>query len=71
MSPNPLVNEGSYNLEVILLYGYADNEDSFHEDFRIDTIITPEIFTRYSNQQILDLFRTPNVVTRALLPKFK
>lgn len=42
--PNPLVNGGNYNLEVLLMYGYVDNQDIFHEDFRIDTIITPEIF---------------------------
>ncbi len=50
MSPNPQVNGGVYNLEVLLLYGYVDTNDLFHEDFRIDTIITPEIFTQYPNQ---------------------
>jgi len=47
LSPNPLVSGGNYNLEIILMVGYRDNngpKDLFHEDFRIDTIITPEIF---------------------------
>ncbi len=48
LKPNPLVNNGgNYNLEVILMFGYRDDNgpnDLFHEDFRIDAIITPEIF---------------------------
>lgn len=54
LSPNPLVNGGNYNLEVLFLYGYVDNSGGnglFHEDFRIDTIITPEIFTDFYSQQ--------------------
>lgn len=43
--PHPLVNGGNYNLEIILLYGYKDASQNFVENFRIDTIITPEIFT--------------------------
>ncbi len=41
--PNRLVNGGNYNLEVLWVYGIGD-ADSFQEQFRIDTIITPEIF---------------------------
>ena len=59
-NPNPLVNGGNYNLEVILIYGYDDNlndaelglhEGFFHEDFRIDAIITPEIFPSFQGIQ--------------------
>ncbi len=54
LSPNPQVNGGNYNLEVIFLYGYVDGQDSlptdlFHEEFRIDTIITPGIFQDFSS----------------------
>ncbi len=43
VAPNPLVNGGDYNLEVILFYGSADVLGNFSEAFRIDTIIAPEI----------------------------
>ena len=61
LSPNPHVNGGNYNLEVIFSFGDVDfgdvdwddiqSEDidlrdvRFTENFRIDTVITPEIFS--------------------------
>ena len=65
LSPNPLVNGGNYNLELILIYGYVDDSSDngvFHEDFRIDTIITPEIFTDFYSQQN----STPSIFPPAL-----
>ena len=44
--PNPLVNGGNYNLELLFVFGQGD-ETNFTESFRIDTIITPEIFGRH------------------------
>lgn len=58
LNPNPLVNGGNYNLEIIMMYGYTDNQPIagsqdglFHENFRIDVIVTPEIFSLFSNYQ--------------------
>lgn len=42
--PNVLVNGGDYNLEILTLFvGFDGN--SINEIFRIDTIVTPEIFS--------------------------
>ena len=46
-SPNPLVNGGNYNLETIFIFGDLNSENGESESFRIDTIITPEIFQPY------------------------
>lgn len=46
VNPNSLVAGGEYNLEAILLFG-NQGEGGFEELFRIDAIITPEIFTPY------------------------
>jgi hypothetical protein len=46
VTPNPLVNGGRYNLELLFLFGHGD-EDNFTEVFRIDTLVTPEIFTDF------------------------
>lgn len=72
LNPNPLVNGGNYNFEIILMYGYTDNsgqsqgnlfqEGIFYEDFRIDTIITPEIFQPSSALQN----NTPSLFPAAL-----
>ncbi|MBP9733908.1 MAG: FecR domain-containing protein [Candidatus Omnitrophica bacterium] len=44
--PNLSVNGGNYNLETILTFGRREGNE-FVEDFRIDAIITPEIFGHY------------------------
>jgi len=46
VNPNGLVAGGEYNLEAILIFGTKE-EGVFDEIFRIDAIITPEIFTPY------------------------
>jgi hypothetical protein len=45
LSPNPNVNGGQYNLEIIFAFGNVGPGNRFSENFRVDTIITPEIFT--------------------------
>ncbi len=46
LSPNPLVNGGNYNLEMIFFYGVNNGSTGlFEEEFRIDTLITPELFS--------------------------
>ena len=54
LSPNPSVNGGNYNLEVMFFYDQSRVTGSSHHpvtthvgSFGIDTIITPEIFTDY------------------------
>jgi len=46
-----LVNNGDYNLEVILQYGYSEFNafelEIFVPEFTIDLVITPEIFKPY------------------------
>jgi hypothetical protein len=55
LNPHALVNGGNYNLEVLLFYGNYELDASgtptgfFNEQFRIDTIITPEIFQGFGN----------------------
>lgn len=64
VNPNTRVVGGQYNLEVILSFGQtypADGEeflsDHFVEDFRIDAIITPEIFQPYGIDRDSDFFK--------------
>ncbi len=46
LSPNPLVNGGNYNLEMIFFYGTNNASTGlFEEEFRIDALITPELFS--------------------------
>lgn len=45
-SPRPQVNGGDYNLETLFIYG-TDGPAGFTEHLRIDTVITPEIFSLY------------------------
>ena len=53
LSPNPLVNEGNYNLEAMFFYEQTNISDSpndptiLRNSFNIDVIITPEIFIDY------------------------
>lgn len=63
ISPNPNVNGGNYNLEVILDFRQNDGGEfgtkgfvSSGHDFRIDTIITPEIFGEYGASNENPLF---------------
>ncbi len=65
VAPNPLVNDGNYNLEVMFFYGHDEevyNETTgeydrhFASDFEIDTIITPEIFKPYGTSNNSTLF---------------
>lgn len=59
VSPNPEVVGGQYNLEAIFSYHqnlYGDDGPTSSEVFRIDAIITPEIFTPYGIRGGSDLF---------------
>jgi len=52
LNPNTLVDGGNYNLQLILAWGHdvllpGAEVETFSEDFRIDGIITPEIFQPY------------------------
>ena len=49
LNPNPHVNGGNYNLEILLAYGHDEGTD-FVEEFRIDAILTPEIFSPYGSK---------------------
>ncbi len=42
--PNALVNNGNYNLELLFVYGASTDGVIDQEIFRIDAIVTPEIF---------------------------
>lgn len=60
VQPNQLVNGGKYNLEAILSFGRREYNyetgSTFVEDFRIDALITPEIFAHYGSAGMSSLF---------------
>lgn len=60
LSPNPLIHNGNYNLEVILLFGHhaeKNERDSFVPEFTIDVIITPELLKHHG--MVNDSLRFP------------
>ncbi len=48
--PNPLVNGGNYNLELLLAYGLENPDGTFSESFRIDALVRPELFSSYGSK---------------------